>query len=805
MNTILLVDVDPATLNTFSDLLKSQSSDVKILTAGNAKEVPNIITSAKVNMIIIDLKMPDNDDLQFLGYMSHDFPNIPVMVMTAFGTPEIEARIKALKTCQYYQKPVDMNALSEKIFEDLGVGVGGQIHGIALSSFLQMSEMEKSTCRLKIRSEEGYGYLYLQKGELIAAETGLLNSEEAAFEIISWENAVIEIEKSGHKKKREIKMPLMNILMEGLRIKDEKEAAAKEKEAKNADTTQERKQRTQKAAAPKEADGETADSTPSTVPPAHDGKKTGAGNRRDKAGLATKAPKKKRWVSVVLFFLISVAVVVGGGMLWIQVIQPRLVKDEFQKVLAEVGNSSSLEEKEMLLQEYIDTHGNSKYTLEANRKIKEIFLLIQERDYENAVAQVKNLPVDKDFKEKATTIYQAYLDKFSDGTRLEDIRKRMEEIPVLVDENDFQALKQIDPYDYEKRITAYQTYLTEHKTGKYRNEVQKLISDISETYYQYVKKEISVCERENDLGRCIQLCDKYMISYKKSAQLSEIRSLKNRMNNTMVMAELRQKASEKSGDYTVVRNIYLNYLKANPNSSAIGEIQRELTEINKKIREKEAWEAIAKLSKNKKTDLFERIKAVEKYMARKPEAIYLKGAGVLMQRLEKEKMEFNRLKQIADEQKKMEMENVAQEKKERARLQKEKERIGSILSRSNGRFIVNIDGTVTDQHTGLVWYILDSHTELKECLDHDAAEEYVKNLEVGGYKDWRLPSANDLMSVMNAKNSFPGSGAKWYWTSELFWKGYYEFCYTVINRNDKTWVKDEAALTQCGAVRAVRY
>jgi hypothetical protein len=295
-----------------------------------------------------------------------------------------------------------------------------------------------------------------------------------------------------------------------------------------------------------------------------------------------------------------------------------------------------------------------------------------------------------------------------------------------------------------------------------------------------------------------------MISYKKSAQLSEIRGLRNRMNNTMVMAELRQKASEKSGDHTAVRNIYLNYLKANPNSSAKGEIQRELTNINKKIREKEAWEAIAKLSKNKKTDLFERIKALEKYMARKPEAIYLKGAGVLMQRLEKEKMEFNRLKQIADEQKKMEMENIAQEKKERARLQKEKERIGSILSRSNGRFIVNMDGTVTDQHTGLMWYILDSHTELKECFDHDAAEEYVKNLEVGGYKDWRLPSANDLISVMNARNSFPGSGAGWYWTSELFWKGYYEFCYTVINRNGNSWVKDEAALTQCGAVRAVR-
>ena len=796
MSKILLVDVDPATLNNFSESLKTQSGEVQIITAGNTREVPNLVSGAKINLVIIDLKMPDNDDLDALAYISQNFPNIPVIVMTAFGTPEIELRIKSLESCQYYEKPVDMNALTEKIFEDLGIGVGGQIHGIALSSFLQMSEMEKTTCRLKIKSEEGDGFLYLQKGELVAAETGFLTAEEAAYEIISWENAVIEIEKSGHKKKREIKMPLMNILMEGLRIKDEKSAAEKEEE-KTAEADLERAQQARKKRVP----GAPGDKQKEQVDSDSDPKKKKELGK--KPATAEKKPVKKKTKSVLMAILLALVVAGGGIMLWIKVIQPRMIKAEFQEVLEAVKNKPQLEEKESLLQEYIDTHPKNQYTIEANKRIKEIFRLIQEREFEKVVSQVAGLPIDKDFREKATRMYKEYLDRFSDGIRAGDIRKKIEEIPILVDENDFQELKNIDPNDYEMRITAYQTYLKVHKEGKHREEVLKMIADISETYYEYVKKEISICNRDQDWGRCIQLCDKYIVSYKRSRQIQEIRNLRNRMNTAMVMKNLYQKAAEKEGNLQAIRKIYQDYLRDNPETSAKEEIHKELTRVNKKIREKKAWEEIAQLSKNKKIDLFERIDRLEKYIARKPEAIYAKGAEILMKRLEKEKDELSRLRQIAAEQKRLEAERIARAKKEKARLQKEKLKIGAVLSNSNGRFIVNTDGTVTDQQTGLTWYILDSHIELRECLDHDAADEYVKNLTVGGYKDWRLPTANDLMVVMNTKSSFPDSGAKWYWTSEMFWKGYYEFAYTVINRGG-TWVKDEAELTQCGAVRAVR-
>jgi hypothetical protein len=82
--------------------------------------------------------------------------------------------------------------------------------------------MEAKTCYLRVRQNRMVGYLYFKKGELIAARTGIWKNEEAAYEIIGWENANIEIFTSEQGQEKKIDSPLMNILIETLKRKDEK-------------------------------------------------------------------------------------------------------------------------------------------------------------------------------------------------------------------------------------------------------------------------------------------------------------------------------------------------------------------------------------------------------------------------------------------------------------------------------------------------------------------------------------------------------------------------------------------------------
>ena len=59
-------------------------------------------------------------------------------------------------------------------------------------------------------------------------------------------------------------------------------------------------------------------------------------------------------------------------------------------------------------------------------------------------------------------------------------------------------------------------------------------------------------------------------------------------------------------------------------------------------------------------------------------------------------------------------------------------------------FIDNKDGTVTDLTTGLMWQ---QETPTNEMYWEDAIE-YCENLELAGHKDWRLPTIEELISLI---------------------------------------------------------
>ncbi len=799
MNKILLVDIDTATASMFTDVIKMHSSNLETITASSVKEVPNLIAKQKVGMIILDLKMPDNEDLEFLAYMDRDYSKIPIIVMTAFGTPEIANRINNLESCNYYEKPIDVKEISDKIIQELDTSVGGQIHGIALSSFLQMSEMEKTTCKLKVSSEKETGFLYLLKGALIAAEAGLLTGKEAAFEILSWDETAIAIEKTSVKKKKEIAMPLMNILMEGLRLKDEKEAAAKGGgEAPSDDdigkleleNPSEPEFESEGAEAEAPAEEKTADESPAEAP--------------KKKVPAAPEPKSKTGLLVAAGIVVVLLLGAGGGFVWLRVIQPGQLKKAYELVLEEVGKQATLEEKQIILEDYLKKGVSGTYADQAEKKIEEIFNLIQERDYEVLTEQVKALPLDEKYKIKASALYQEYLDKFPDGIHAEELTEKLAGISALMDATDFARLEKIDASDYEKRIAAYRAYLEDHPKGKHREAVEKLLADMGEIYFRYLTKEIKVCDLQNEWGRCADLFDEYISVYKNNRHIDQAVKMRDTMLAKDILFDLAKKVNEVKSDYAEMKNVYIDYLKANPKTPAKDGIIAELTKINQGIRAREAWNNIVNYCKTKSISIFDRVEKLEKYMAQNIAPPYRKGAQVIMKHLQEEKREVEQRMKLEADQRQKEAERLAAIKKEKERVEAEKARVARQLQQSAGRYTVKSGEMVTDKQTGLMWYILDTQLELRKCLNFDDANEYVKNLDIGGYRDWRLPTTNDLLLILNNAPAFPATGAKWYWTSELYWKGYFEFGRTVNRKGENIWVKDEANLSECGAVRAVR-
>ena len=92
--------------------------------------------------------------------------------------------------------------------------------------------------------------------------------------------------------------------------------------------------------------------------------------------------------------------------------------------------------------------------------------------------------------------------------------------------------------------------------------------------------------------------------------------------------------------------------------------------------------------------------------------------------------------------------------------------ISSVLS-GDSRFHVKND-VVVDQYSKLMWQRGDDGVK-KNWKD---ADKYCKELQLNGYKDWRLPSIDELVSIVDKNRFAPAINTKvfncknsYYWSS----------------------------------------
>lgn len=222
---LLIADDDPFTVRLLKKSLKDVD-DLEIFTVEDGSEAIKILNRENIDLLVSDIFMPRINGLQLLNYINRHIQGIRVIVLAGEATEKMENKVKSLGNYQLYEKPLDMNVFKESVLRELRSTSTSQIHGINISSFLQLIDIEGKACSLTVRSHGNVGYLFFRNGELIAAEANGQRGESAALNIISWNNSIIEISDICQRNKREIEKPLIQILMESARLKDEESMAA---------------------------------------------------------------------------------------------------------------------------------------------------------------------------------------------------------------------------------------------------------------------------------------------------------------------------------------------------------------------------------------------------------------------------------------------------------------------------------------------------------------------------------------------------------------------------------------------------
>jgi CheY-like chemotaxis protein len=222
MKNILIVDDEAPFLLSLTDGLNSYTDNLTIYQALNGAEAVKVIESIKLDLVITDLNMPVMSGFELLAYIASKHLTVPIIVMTAYGTPEIEEKLNRMGSFQYVEKPLEFNTLFEMIESTLKESTQGYMQGITLPSFLQLLELEKKTCTLTIKSSDNKtGRMFFSHGDLLNAETESMSGLEAAYKIVSWEDVELKMNGKCEKKARKINMALIKLLMESSHIQDE--------------------------------------------------------------------------------------------------------------------------------------------------------------------------------------------------------------------------------------------------------------------------------------------------------------------------------------------------------------------------------------------------------------------------------------------------------------------------------------------------------------------------------------------------------------------------------------------------------
>jgi len=116
---ILIVDDDKDILTLLKIKLKKDGLDLK--TETSPLKALDIISNENIDLVLIDQQMPELTGLEFIEIIKERFPELPVVLMTAFG--DVEDAVKAIKlgALHYITKPINYDELKHIVNQALEI------------------------------------------------------------------------------------------------------------------------------------------------------------------------------------------------------------------------------------------------------------------------------------------------------------------------------------------------------------------------------------------------------------------------------------------------------------------------------------------------------------------------------------------------------------------------------------------------------------------------------------------------------------------------------------------------------------
>jgi DNA-binding NtrC family response regulator len=112
---ILVVDDDAIVVKSCKRILEAEGFEVS--SVSSADQALEAIKKYEFDLLLIDVKMPKHDGFFLMGEMKKEAPEMPVVVMSGYPTPETIAEVRKSGAIQFISKPFRPDELIKTIHQ----------------------------------------------------------------------------------------------------------------------------------------------------------------------------------------------------------------------------------------------------------------------------------------------------------------------------------------------------------------------------------------------------------------------------------------------------------------------------------------------------------------------------------------------------------------------------------------------------------------------------------------------------------------------------------------------------------------
>jgi DNA-binding response OmpR family regulator len=189
LKKVLIVDDEETLTWSMARSLSKDKDNYEVLIANNGREALNFLEKNKIDLVISDIRMPDINGLDLLVRIKKEYPQTKVIIMTAYGSADVQKEANQRGSLYYVEKPFEISDIRKIIIDLIGKrkGFKGKVFGLQLTDIIQMNCLSRLTTALIITRDGERGVIYLNEGEIIHAECGEQKGTDAFYKILSWQ------------------------------------------------------------------------------------------------------------------------------------------------------------------------------------------------------------------------------------------------------------------------------------------------------------------------------------------------------------------------------------------------------------------------------------------------------------------------------------------------------------------------------------------------------------------------------------------------------------------------------------------